>query len=140
MSVYVDDMRASFGRMIMCHMWADTREELFAMADQIGVARKWFQRPSGTGLPGMNASWEHFDIALSKRALAVKLGAVETDRYGPIEHTARLRGDTARIAQIARMRADRVKRCKTNVVGNVGECLFCDADQGEACRADRRLS
>lgn len=105
MAVYVDNMRAPFGRLIMCHMWADTREELFAMADRIGVARRWFQRPAGTGLPGMDASWEHFDIAQSKRALAVAAGALETDKYGPLEHTARLKGDTARLEQIASLRA-----------------------------------
>jgi hypothetical protein len=71
MAVYVDDMRAPFGRMVMCHMYADTHDELVAMADKIGVARKWIQHP---GHPVK----EHFDIALSKRALAVQHGAVET--------------------------------------------------------------
>lgn len=69
MTVYVDDMKAGFGRMIMCHMIADTDEELHAMADRIGVARKWFQKP-GTAT-------RHYDIALSKRALAVQAGAME---------------------------------------------------------------
>lgn len=64
MTVYVDDMRAGYGRMVMCHMIADTAEELHAMADAIGVARRWYQG-------------DHYDIALSKRALAVKLGAIE---------------------------------------------------------------
>lgn len=105
MAVYVDNMRAPFGNMVMCHMWADTREELFAMADRIGVARRWFQRPDSVGLPGMTASWEHFDIAQSKRALAVAAGAIETDKYGPIEHTARLKGDAAKLQQIAELRA-----------------------------------
>lgn len=105
MSVYVDNMRAAFGRMVMCHMWADTRDELFEMADRIGIARKWFQRPTSVNLPGMNASWEHFDIAMSKRALAVKAGAIETDKYGPIEHTARLRGNQKLLDQIADCRA-----------------------------------
>ena len=73
MSVYVDDMNAPFGRMVMCHMFADTREELDAMADTIGVARKWIQA-EGTHR-------EHYDIALSKRALAVQHGAKEIS-YG----------------------------------------------------------
>lgn len=70
MTVYVDDMRANFGRMVMCHMIADTDDELHAMAAQIGVARKWWQSPEKT-------SGSHYDIALSKRALAVRAGAIE---------------------------------------------------------------
>lgn len=31
MTVYVDDVRLPFGRMIMCHLWADTLPELLAM-------------------------------------------------------------------------------------------------------------
>lgn len=72
MAVYVDDMRAKFGRMIMCHMLADTDDELHAMADAIGVARKWHQK-AGT-------IRSHYDIALSKRAIAVRMGAFEIDR------------------------------------------------------------
>lgn len=71
MAVYVDNMRAPFGNMIMCHMFADSDEELLEMADKIGVQRKWHQ------YPGTYRS--HFDIALSKRALAVKAGAEEVD-------------------------------------------------------------
>lgn len=111
MSVYVDDMRAAFGRMVMCHMWADSDAELLAMADAIGVARKWIQgRPELSFGKHRRASWVHFDIALSKRALAVKAGAIETDRYGPVEHTARLRiaeaeaaDDSARIGACRQM-------------------------------------
>lgn len=32
MPVYVDDMRAAFGRMVMCHMVAGTLDELHALA------------------------------------------------------------------------------------------------------------
>jgi len=53
-------------------MIADTSGELLAMADKIGVARKWIQ---DRGTPH-----EHFDIALSKRALAVAEGAIEITR------------------------------------------------------------
>jgi Protein of unknown function (DUF4031) len=69
MSVYVDDFQAKFGRMIMCHMMADTTEELLEMADKIGVNRKWIQ-DKGTGR-------EHFDVCLSARKKAVSFGAVE---------------------------------------------------------------
>lgn len=69
MPVYVDDMRASFGRMIMCHMIADTKAELISMASRIGVNTKWIQH--------MDSYDEHFDISLTKRAEAVKLGAIE---------------------------------------------------------------
>jgi hypothetical protein len=75
------------------------------MADRIGVQRKWFQRPAWTGVPGMDASWEHFDIAQSKRALAIAAGAIETDKYGPIEFEARRKGDEEKLRQIAELRA-----------------------------------
>jgi hypothetical protein len=70
MTVYVDDMRAAFGRLIMCHMVADTLSELHAMANKIGVARRWYQGPP-------NGKWAHYDIALSKRAAAIAAGAAE---------------------------------------------------------------
>lgn len=64
MTVYVDDMRAKFGRLVFCHMLGDDEAELHAMAEHIGVARRWYQV-------------DHYDIALSKRRLAVAAGAVE---------------------------------------------------------------
>lgn len=69
MSVYIDDMRAQFGRMVMCHMIADTTAELLQMVDRIGVSRRWIQQ---AGTPD-----EHFDIALGKRALTLQHGAIE---------------------------------------------------------------
>ena len=47
---------------VMSHMVADTDEELHAMADKIGVARKWFQG-------------DHYDITQKKKALAIRAGA-----------------------------------------------------------------
>lgn len=55
--------------MMMCHMVADSRAELDAMADSIGVARRWIQKP--------NTDREHYDICKSKRASAVAHGAIE---------------------------------------------------------------
>lgn len=88
MTVYVDDVRHQFGRMVMCHMWADTDEELLAMADIVGVARKWIQgHPVLSFDKHKDASWVHFDISLSCKAKALAAGAVLTDKYGPLIHT-----------------------------------------------------
>ena len=67
MAVYVDDYRGRLGRMIMCHMMADTVEELHEFAEKLGMKREWFQ----------NGSAPHYDVSLTRRALAIKLGAVE---------------------------------------------------------------
>lgn len=48
--------------MKMSHMIADTEEELHAMAARIGVAHKWYQG-------------DHYDIAKSKREIAIAAGA-----------------------------------------------------------------
>lgn len=69
MAVYVDSANLPYGRMSMCHMIADSHEELMCMADSIGVNRRWIQ--------GKGTYREHFDICKSKRVLAVKAGAVE---------------------------------------------------------------
>ena len=65
--VYVDNFNAPFGNMIMCHMIADSTEELLQMCDKIGVQRRWIQE-KGTW-------YEHFDICVSKKKKALALGA-----------------------------------------------------------------
>lgn len=106
MTVYVDDIRLPFGRMIMCHLWADTLEELLAMVDKIGVQRKWIQgHPTLSFGKHRNASWVHFDISLTMKERAIAAGAVLTDKYGPVEHVARLRGNTKKLQDIADLRA-----------------------------------
>lgn len=68
MVCYVDDMykisTGQFGRMKMSHMIADTEEELHLMASKIGVALRWYQNG-------------HYDVCMSMRTKAIKLGAVE---------------------------------------------------------------
>ncbi len=62
------------------------------MADRIRVKLKWIQgHPVLSFGSHRNASWLHFDIALSKRTLAVKFGAIEKVRFGSAVHTAKLR-------------------------------------------------
>lgn len=75
MPVYVDKARNSFKRMIMCHLLADTLEELHSFAKQIGLKREWFQ----------NGSTPHYDLSLTKRRWAIKNGAVEIDNQKVVE-------------------------------------------------------
>lgn len=79
MTVYVDDafLEATVphrGRMLTsrwCHMTADTRAELDAMAARIGLRPEWIQMPS---------TWkEHYDLTERRRAAAVREGALEVN-------------------------------------------------------------
>lgn len=96
MSIYVDRTRRQYGRMIMCHMLADTTAELDAMADRLGVARKWKQK---AGKPD-----EHYDVCLAKRRMALEAGAIDADRETVV---ALIRGKRLFVAEAAAsMRAD----------------------------------
>jgi hypothetical protein len=53
-------------------MVANTTAELLAMADAIGVQRRWLQK-SGT-------DHEHIDVCMTKKALAIERGAVSITR------------------------------------------------------------
>jgi len=68
MTVYVDDMyRYPMGRRGLAklsHMIGDSEAELHAMAALIGLPRRQYQA-------------EHYDIAMSKRMMAISAGAVE---------------------------------------------------------------
>lgn len=76
MTVYVDDMylyeMGQFKRggrtYKMSHMIADTDDELHAMADKIGVQRRWHQAP-----PKHDS---HYDVTMTMRAKAIAAGAV----------------------------------------------------------------
>lgn len=73
MAVYVDNAANQLGRMVMCHMFADTADELHRMAAAIGMRRGWYQGPD-------RASFPHYDVCLMRRKRAVMLGAVQVDR------------------------------------------------------------
>ncbi|AYO85378.1 DUF4031 domain-containing protein [Methylobacterium brachiatum] len=105
MSCYVDQPIFPFGRMMMCHLWADSLDELLAMVDRIGVDRKWIQgHPELSFGKHRDASWIHFDIAKGKRALAIAAGAIETDRYGASYFDAQRRGRAKMVADIEEIR------------------------------------
>ncbi len=82
MSVYVDRAVHRFHHRLMCHMLADTPDELHEMADRIGMARKWYQR---------KASTPHYDISQEQRAEAIAAGAIGVDRRGVVAVIRRIR-------------------------------------------------
>lgn len=112
--VYVDEMRAPFGRMVLCHLVADSDEELHAMADKIGVSRQWHQK-AGT-------YHSHYDIALSKRKLAIHFGAKEINRteLGAILRRKREEAQVgiaaARIARKLKEKEDEKRTSEVDVV------------------------
>ncbi len=76
MSCYVDAVRAYPGAGLrfrdFCHLLADSRDELHAMADRLGVPRRFFQ----------DHPWRwHYDLPEHVRVEAVRLGAIEVDLY-----------------------------------------------------------
>lgn len=76
MPVYVGVPMWEFRNMIMCHMVADSREELETMARKLGLKKEWIQeskRETGIG------SLVHYDVSKSKRGTAIKLGAIPLD-------------------------------------------------------------
>ena len=67
--IRVDDGRWPFGRMVMSHLIADSHEELEEAAVALGLRKEYIQHAH---------SWkEHLDVSQTKRALAVRQGAVE---------------------------------------------------------------
>jgi hypothetical protein len=72
MTVYIDDLYAPYRKSFVCHMIADTEEELLAMAATIQV-NPVFQYDAGT-------SDSHFDVNRAQRALALQNGAREISK------------------------------------------------------------
>jgi Protein of unknown function (DUF4031) len=76
MTCYVDSVRAYPGAGLryteFCHLLADTRDELHAFADQLGIPRRFFQ----------DHAWRwHHDLPAPLRARAVELGAREVTMH-----------------------------------------------------------
>ena len=70
-----------------CHLFADTPEEvpeLHRVAAAIGMKREWFQNH--------HDDFPHYDLVPSRRAAALKSGAVDSDRYDTVNAARRFRG------------------------------------------------
>lgn len=89
MAVYVDPLM-NHGWVLRgratpsCHMFADTLDELHAMAEKIGMKQSWFQEGS-SGL-------KHYDLTKSLREAAVAAGALELGRNDAVAKYRELRG------------------------------------------------
>lgn len=78
MSVYVDPVTKSLRSKKwpyreLCHLFADTEEELHVFASGIGLKKAWFQ-------PGDAMHVPHYDLVPNKRRMAIRRGAVELSR------------------------------------------------------------
>lgn len=67
-----------FRNTLSCHMMTtlegkEGTEELIAFAKKLGLKPEWIQYPGHRR--------QHFDLVASKREKAIKLGAIEVDRY-----------------------------------------------------------
>jgi hypothetical protein len=69
MTVYVDELVKYPTKLVIfgdgsCHMMADMEEELHEFALKLKMLRNWFHR-------------DHYDLTPAKRALAIRLGAIQ---------------------------------------------------------------
>lgn len=142
MSVYVDDAAipatvpngARTVQDVWCHMTADSRAELDAMADRIGLRREWIQCPG---------TWkEHYDLTRRRRRAAVRAGAIEVQAR---EHVQWLASGPSG-ARGARPESDQQPACSTwrnrPMAADVGSCewgaphpdpALCLVDTGLPC-------
>lgn len=78
MPVYVDPLvnwnnpaaPKCFRNQPSCHMYADSLEELHALARKIGLKKSWFQN---------HRLMPHYDLTTSRRVAAILAGAIEKD-------------------------------------------------------------
>ena len=86
MPVYVDEILEYPSTKLRykkwCHMFADSDDELHAMATKIGLQRSWHQNKPG---------FSHYDLVPSKRAKAIQCGAKSLTSREMIEKVRKAR-------------------------------------------------
>lgn len=86
MAVFVDDERISWKGRRWCHLVADSLEELHQFADRLGLKRDWFQD---------KASYPHYDVTVSVRSRALRLGAQPADKAQVLACCRKLKAEFA---------------------------------------------
>ena len=85
MTVYVDRASRPLGRMVMCHMVADTLAELHTEAAALGCRKEWFQ----------DGRHPHYDLPQFRRRHAVQRGAVQVTSEALVQICRLRRADWA---------------------------------------------
>lgn len=108
--VYIDDAYKQYKGYTMCHLVADTEEELHNFALTIGLKREWYQcKPNK--IP-------HYDVSLLKRALAVQRGAKEITQKQLIK-IAKKYCKSVEVVSMKLISAQRMQRVgRTHVIHN----------------------
>jgi hypothetical protein len=70
MAVYVDSEEIPWRGKLWCHLAADTLDELHSFASRLGLRKSWFQ----------SKGYPHYDVTVSVRERALKMGAIDADR------------------------------------------------------------
>ena len=96
MPIYVDDARISWRGKHWCHLVADTVEELHEFASRLGLRTDWFQRKT---------LYPHYDVTMSVRERALKLGAVAAHKEVVVARAKGLRVQLNEQARQARLAA-----------------------------------
>ncbi len=75
MAVYIDDLAVLLRGRRMCHMAADSLEELHAMAEKVGIGREWFH-DGDTPINKRLRLHSHYDVNLRESKLVIEQGAI----------------------------------------------------------------
>jgi hypothetical protein len=70
-AVYVDREEIHWKGRVWCHLVADSLDELHSFAARLGLKKGWFQSES---------FYPHYDVTLTMRARAIRLGALSAGR------------------------------------------------------------
>ena len=90
-----------------CHLWADTPQELHAMAKRVGMRPEWFQDKNG---------FPHYDLVPPRRAAAVRAGAIELELADWLRSAVMICPDCR----------GEVRACTTStLLGDFRECPLC---------------
>jgi hypothetical protein len=95
MRVYVDSAIHKLRGRLMCHMFSPDLAQLHAMAQRIGVERRWFQNPWT-----MSVTWPHYDIDEYRRVMAISMGAIVCDKYQTVAMAAIIQGRPDKLRRI----------------------------------------